>query len=173
MDVTIVSQESSGAGQDCVATAHAGKFTRYATAVRDWGHQGIVLQPMVWSNEGRSHPDVQRIMAFTSRAIACKTGRPATCILQRWRADVGVLLAVRRARMARACPRVTHREWYIMGGALDEEAGMAAQEELEAYLVGGDELAEETSATACPGGWDVPQEEEEEEEEAMCADWET
>ena len=75
------------------------------------------------------------------------------------------MLAVRRARMARAClPRVTHREWYIMGGALDKEAGIAAQEELEACLLGGDELVEETSATAYPGGWDVPQEEEEEEE---------
>ena len=103
VDVTIVSQEAAGAGTDCVATAYAGKFERYKEAVAEWGADGPCLQPMVWSCEGRAHPDVARVMNFCANKLAQRNGVPAKPLLQRWRADIGVALAVRRARMARRC----------------------------------------------------------------------
>eukprot|EP00973_Karenia_brevis_P046188 6401612-Karenia_brevis.AAC.1 len=46
VDVTIVSQEAAGAGEDCVATAHKKKFQRYRDAIEEWGDAGICLQPL-------------------------------------------------------------------------------------------------------------------------------
>jgi hypothetical protein len=40
VDVTIVSQEAAGAGNDCVVTAHRRTFNRYRHAVAEWGDSG-------------------------------------------------------------------------------------------------------------------------------------
>ena len=72
VDVSIVSQEAAGAGADCVATAHRGKFRRYRAAVAEWGDTGPCLQPLIWSCEGRAHPDVERVMSFCAKALARK-----------------------------------------------------------------------------------------------------
>ena len=103
VDVTIVSPEAGGAGQDCVATAYAHKFARYQAAVDEWGPSGIRLQPLVWSSEGRAHPDVDRVMAYCAAAVARRHGAKRADILRRWKTDIGVALAVRRARMAQRC----------------------------------------------------------------------
>jgi len=142
VDVTIVSQEAAAAGQDCVATAHSKKFSRYRTAVQEWGETGIRLQPMVWSCEGRSHPDVSRVMTFCSAALARRSGCSAKLLLKRWRADIGVALAARRSRMARRClPLATARSNYVLYGELGDGAGgqQAAEGGVGSYLQGTDE----------------------------------
>eukprot|EP00973_Karenia_brevis_P014472 1972038-Karenia_brevis.AAC.1 len=75
-------------------------FERYRNAVDEWGGSGICLQPLVWSAEGRAHPDVGRVMAYCAGALARRTQTPQNLILKRWKADIGVALAARRARMA-------------------------------------------------------------------------
>ena len=142
LDVTVVSQEAAGSGADCVATAHAGKFHRYRAAVAEWGSSGISLQPLVWSNEGRAHPDVGRVMDFTAAAIARRVGQSTQAVLRRWKADVGVALAVRRARMARRClPTKTARDGFVQCGEVGEGDGgrREAEGELGRYLAGEEE----------------------------------
>ena len=137
MDVTVVSQEAAGGGEDCVKTAHDRKFNRYRSAVDEWGPLGIKLQPLVWSNEGRSHPDVARVMDFAAKAIARRTNTQPSTVLRRWKADVGVALAVRRARMARKClPRMTARGGFVCHGEMcqGEGARRAAEGHLGAYI---------------------------------------
>lgn len=139
VDVTIVSQEAAGAGTDCVATAHAGKFERYKEAVAEWGADGPCLQPMVWSCEGRAHPDVARVMNFCANKLAQRNGVSAKSLLQRWRADIGVALAVRRARMARRClpPRAARAAWILHGDVGDDIGGVeAASGALGIYTAG-------------------------------------
>ena len=134
VDVTIVSQEARGAGSDCVAIAHRGKFHRYRAATDEWGSSGPCLQPLVWSCEGPAHPDVARVMAFAAKALAQRSGRQPQAILQRWRADVGVALAIRRARMALTClpPMSTRGAWVVHGEAADERLA----EGFDAYVAG-------------------------------------
>ena len=128
IDVTIVSQEAGHTNGDCVATAHAGKFARYRAAVDEWGPQGIVLQPMVWSHEGRAHPDVERIMVHVASTAARRTGGSAAAIIRRWKSDLGVALATRRARMAKRClPKATWRSEYVVFGDVDPDPGPAGE----------------------------------------------
>ena len=130
VDVTIVSQEAGSAGPDCVLTAHRGKFRRYHAAVNEWGHDGIALQPLVWSNEGRSHPDVECVMAYAAATLARRSGVEAKAVLRRWRADVGVVLAVRHARMARRCfPPPSSRQEFIQRGEVGDGDGGRQQAE--------------------------------------------
>jgi hypothetical protein len=64
LDITIASQEASGAGRDCVNTAYQKKLRRYRETIADWDGSNLVFQPMVWSHEGRAHHDVARVMAY-------------------------------------------------------------------------------------------------------------
>ena len=53
----------------------------------------------------------------SATALARKTGAKKGDVLRRWRADVGVVLAARRARMARRCmPTVSARAEYVVHG---------------------------------------------------------
>ena len=133
------SQEAAGAGWDCVDTAHKDKFKRYAAAVAEWGPCGIRLQPLVWSNEGRCHPDVDKVIAYCSSVISRHSGAPVQTIARRWRADIGVILAVRRARMAKRCmpPLPARAGWIAFGEAGEMEGGrQQADGELGDYLAG-------------------------------------
>ena len=110
-------------------------------AQAEWGQHGTVFQPMVWSQEGRCHPDVERIMDYVARAIARRQATTQAAIARRWKADIGVALAARRARMARKClPIATGREVYVLTGDMDHEPGgrEAALGALGDYLDGVD-----------------------------------
>lgn len=131
--------------------AHQRKFERYQAAVEEWGPQGICLQPLVRSTEGRAHPDVARVMSFCAKALAQRKGVSAGGVLQRWRADVGVALAVRRARMARRClPPSSARSGYVTDGVLgDDEGGrVAAEGILGAYVADTEEPYDAVEAAA-------------------------
>ena len=70
-------------------------------------------------------------------------------ILRRWKGDVGVALAVRRARMAQHClPVTTAGAGYVVYGEVgDEEGGReAAEGAVGAYIAGAGEGLE------APGG---------------------
>ena len=73
-------------------------------------------------------------MAFAAKALAQRSGRQPQAILQRWRADVGVALAIRRARMASTClpPMSTRGAWVVHGEAADERPA----EGFDAYVTG-------------------------------------
>ena len=139
IDVTVVSPEASAGEADCVATAHRKKFRRYRQAVDEWGPLGIVLQPSVWSSEGRCHPDVDRVMAFVATLLARRAGSQKADVLRRWRADIGVVLAARRAKTALRClPRQTARHDFVYHGSLatdDPETVAAAAGAVGEYVL--------------------------------------
>lgn len=75
---------------------------------------------MVWSSEGSSHPDMQGVMDYVSGMVARRSGSHKAEVLRRWHADIGVILAVRRARMALRClPLPDSRQQYICHGDVD------------------------------------------------------
>ena len=86
------------------------------------------MQPLVWSSEGRAHPEVERVMSFCAVSLARRSGSKVADVLRRWRTDVGVILAARRARMARRClPRWSAQEAYVAHGIVGEEVGGNAE----------------------------------------------
>eukprot|EP00974_Lingulodinium_polyedra_P114439 11080839-Lingulodinium_polyedra.AAC.1 len=64
-------------------------------------------------------------MSFCASSIARKSGACPRSVLRRWRADIGVALATRRARMARRClpPRAARASWVVHGEIGDETGG--------------------------------------------------
>ena len=119
----------------------------------EWGESGIRLQPMVWSTEGRAHPDVERVMAYCAAALARRKGTTPKDVLRRWKADVGVALAVRRARMAHRClPPFTARAGDVVHGVFgDEDGGRAAAEgALGTYVAGTGSYGPDGTAAAVP-----------------------
>jgi hypothetical protein len=139
LDITIASQEAGSAGRDCVSAAYRRKLHRYRDTVAEWEGTTMVFQPLVWSHEGRSHVSVQHVMKFCAGQIARRHSCQANDILKRWKGDLGVALAVRRARMAARClPRASARDQYVVGGAVgdDAEGHMAAGGSLAQYAAG-------------------------------------
>ena len=111
LDITVVSPEARHSGQDCVAAAYAGKLRRYAALRREWGDLGPTLVPMVWSSEGRAHPTTQQVMNYVSKTLARRCNAEPAAVLKRWEAEISVILARRRARMAlKLLPPLTPEE---------------------------------------------------------------
>ena len=76
---------------------------------------------MVWGHQGRTHPEVARAMEYCATLIGRKSGAPAKRILKRWRGEIGTVLAVRRARMARRIlPKPTDKELFLDGTAEED-----------------------------------------------------
>ena len=106
-----------------VDATNRGKFHRYQVAVEEWGDAGPCLRPLVWSCEGRAHPDVERMMSFCAKAVALRANTGPRDLLRRWQADVGVALAARRAQVARQClPPLEARAAWVVHGLADEDA---------------------------------------------------
>eukprot|EP00973_Karenia_brevis_P006167 840150-Karenia_brevis.AAC.1 len=103
IDVTIAAPEAADAGMDCVARAFARKVDRYRDVVVEWRGTNRTFQPMVWSAEGRAHVNRVRMMTYAAQLIARKTNSDQKQVLRRWQLEVAVLLAMRRARLARRC----------------------------------------------------------------------
>jgi hypothetical protein len=101
------------------------------------------------------------VMRYCSSIAAQRRGGNAKLILRRWRADIGVALAVRRARMARRCmPRVGARGRYILHGEVDDgpagwrhaAGGLTAYVEAEpATFVDSDAEADEAAIIEADG----------------------
>ena len=120
IDVTVVSTEAGDpdAGDDHLNAAFRRKAQRYAEIIEEWGDTGPRFLPMVWGHEGRTHPEVARAMEYCATQIARKSGAPAKRILKRWRGEIGTILAVRRARMARRIlPKPSDKECFLDGTA--------------------------------------------------------
>lgn len=161
LDVTIVSQEASHAGRDCVAAAQQAKFDRYRATINTWDPAVRVFQPLVWSHEGRCHPDTCRVLSYTSTALARQVGGRVSDVLRRWNTDIGVVLAARRARMARAClPQAGARSRFICWGQADED--IASRRAMEGGL--GAYLAEEGGEEEAGESWEEEEGEREEED---------
>ena len=77
---------------------------------------------MVWSHWGRPHHNTTMIMKHVCGVIARRTGKPSKDVERRWAIEMGITLALRRARMAkRICPAIKDaRGRYCVDGELGE-----------------------------------------------------
>eukprot|EP00973_Karenia_brevis_P001026 140867-Karenia_brevis.AAC.1 len=95
--------------------------------MREWQDTDREFRPMVFSTEGRMHPVTERIIGYCSARIAARDGTSANRIKKRWHAELGVTLAMRRAKMARQ---------YLMGAVTsnpDESNGAMELPLVDAY----------------------------------------
>ena len=71
---------------------------------------------MVWGHQGRAHPEVARAMRYCATLITRRSGAPFQKVMKRWAGEIGTILAVRRARMARRIlPKLTPKEQFLDG----------------------------------------------------------
>eukprot|EP00973_Karenia_brevis_P041203 5699537-Karenia_brevis.AAC.1 len=57
-------------------------------------------------------------MAYCSNLISRRVGGNSGAILRLWQREIGVLLAMRRARMAKKCmPRMDSDAWFAVHGS--------------------------------------------------------
>ena len=118
VDVTVVSTEARDpeAEDDHLNAAFVRKAKRYREITEEWGETGPRFLPMVWGHQGRAHPEVARAMRYCATLIARRSGAPFQKVLKRWAGEVGTILAVRRARMARRIlPKLTPKEQFLDG----------------------------------------------------------
>ena len=119
LDITIISPDSKGAGDDCCATDYTRKLRKYARLLPQLARDGVAFRPLVWSSEGRSHPVVDRVLSFAAEMAArkhpeCYAGR----FLERWKREIAVAVQKRLARMIRAClPVPSRRAERLLWGA--------------------------------------------------------
>ena len=123
LDVTVVSADAAGAGDDACATAFEGKINKYRRIISELNRAGIAFRPLVWSSEGRPHPAVRRTMSYASGIASRKLFSSASAIRKRWEHEIAVAIQRRRAAMVRAClPSVRARHVWIGTGHVDHDA---------------------------------------------------
>ena len=92
-------------------------------AIRQLRADGQAFIPMVWSQEGRPHPTVERVMAYAAQVAA--RGRPGLQpkqFVRRWRREITIELQRSLARMIMVCePAQGRRADFFLGGRLDVE----------------------------------------------------
>ena len=124
LDVTIVSPESTRAGQDCLQTAYVEKFRKYREILPELSRQGIAFKPLVWSTEGAPHPVVMRILKYVcSQAVRRNGSTGEDKMLSRWQRELATAIQTRKARMIAACmPDHKAPQLWLLSGSVTWEA---------------------------------------------------
>jgi hypothetical protein len=81
-------------------SAYRRKLTRYAAVQDKMEKAGVRFRPLVWTAEGRPHAETDRVISHVAKVAS--TGFKFESLITRWKHEVGVTLARRRAAMARA-----------------------------------------------------------------------
>ena len=98
--------------------------------VEEWQDTNMTFLPMVWSREGRAHPQTLQAIKNACKLIAHKYGTSVKGVERRWHRELGKVLASRRARMAMRClPKPDERSYFAVFG--DAKEGGDNQEEFD------------------------------------------
>jgi hypothetical protein len=122
LDVCIASPNAAAARGDAAEAAFQRKLNHYAEIVPELHRTGIAFRPMVWTADGRPHPAVTRTLRFAAERAARKGNGTvqAKSIIGRWKHEIAVAIARRRAAMARAVmPRSSAQERWLLLGLVD------------------------------------------------------
>ena len=104
LDVGIASPDALCAGACCLATLRKRKLRSYRAVAEELARSGVDYRPMPWSCFGREHADTSTVLEALARRAARRLGRASHLpLLAKVRADVGVALARRAARMVLKC----------------------------------------------------------------------
>ena len=82
----------------------------------------IIYRPLVWTADGRPHAAVTRTLRFAAEQAASRGDRHADAksLLARWRHEIQIAIARRRAAMMRAVlPRLGDRGRWLLTGQSD------------------------------------------------------
>ena len=80
----------------------------------------MIFKPMVWSTEGRPHPETSRLLDAAVRTVRSRRGDvDAVALQQRRRHEITVAIQRRKAAMLKAVlpQRSDRQEWLARGGA--------------------------------------------------------
>ena len=106
-----------------MATAYKRKLYRYRHIIREWEDTNKRFQPLVWSHEGRPHPRTESTLLHICKEVARRRGGSGKLIFKRLQDEVGITLAIRRARMAMRClPPLSARAWHVRYGRRPHDA---------------------------------------------------
>ena len=120
VDICVASINSSAAGRDAAAAAYKRKRRRYADQIEHLRKGGIQYRPMIWTAEGRPHPQTLRMLSQAADRAARKAqgGADPREYLRKWCHEIGIALARRRAAMVRATlPAPIGLAAYLSGSA--------------------------------------------------------
>ena len=94
LDITIAAQDAIHAGTDACISAYRRKMTRYSNILPALRRAGVIFKPMVWSAEGRPHPETVRVMDCTVRMVRSRRGEEAAAELsRRWRHEIAIAIS--------------------------------------------------------------------------------
>jgi len=125
LDVCVTSPDAAAAGADAVESAFRRKLTHYADVIPELHSAGIAFRPMIWSADGRPHPAVTRTLKFAVSIAARRQGGGEAMpgMMARWRHEIGVAIARRRAAMMRSVlPKPNAKELWMMTGVPGDDA---------------------------------------------------
>ena len=123
LDVCVASPIAAAAGDDAAEAAFKRKLRHYAGVLPQLRQAGIAFRPLIWTADGRPHPAATRTLRFAAERAARRdvNGRPAKEMMGRWKHEVAIAIARRRAGMARAVmPRKTARQRWLLNGMADQ-----------------------------------------------------
>ena len=123
MDVCVASPNAAAAGGDAAEAAFKRKLRHYKDLIPELDRAGIAFRPLVWTADGRPHPAATRTLRFAAD-LAARKGNGTTrakMIAERWKHEISVAIARRRAAMARAVlPRLGKSQKWLLAGQSDE-----------------------------------------------------
>ena len=93
-----------------------------ADASADFRDQGILCHPLVWTADGRPHPEVTRTLQYAADIASCRNGQhmSAKSRQHRWRHDIQIALFRRRATMTQAVlPNPSARAEWLLARIID------------------------------------------------------
>ena len=140
LDLGITSPNSTtaaAAAGDAVAAMHQRKHQRYAADAPVLREANVVYMPLIWSADGRPHPQVGRAMQYAARMAGhSDSDQPAghALFLKRWRHEIAVALCRRRAAIARAVlPPPPHAWGRVSPSSEDDDDTQCPLEEDSTY----------------------------------------
>ena len=123
LDVCVASPQAAAAGADAADAAFRRKLKKYKDLIPELDRAGISFRPMVWTADGRPHPAATRTLRYAAELAARKgngAGK-AKHIVGRWKHEIAVAIARRRAAMARAVqPKMSQSQKWLLAGRCEE-----------------------------------------------------
>ena len=132
LDITIAAQDAKAAGTDACVSAYRRKMTKYSHLLPALRRAGVIFRPMVWSAEGRPHPETTRMIKSAVRLVKSRKGAEAATELQgRWEHEIAVAIQRRKAAMIRSVlPANRSRQQWLQSGFADRAVRLPTLEEM-------------------------------------------
>ena len=124
LDVCVSSPNAAAAGGDAAQSAFDRKMDKYKDILPELKEAGVVFRPMIWTADARPHPAATRTLKYAASIAVrkCHAQTKEADLVSRWKHEITVAVARRRAAMARAVlPQNTDIEdWLLVGNPRED-----------------------------------------------------